>query len=234
MASTSGTVTIDRPTSAPPPIEDTRIGALRPSPLLTSVSAANSTASSPAFPTRSTLQSSSRTKGMQLGANKVPPSIAAVVLAERLAEEATAEEESNPWGDDDLMDVNADEGDWSAFETAPPPVEVPTLAVVAPKPVPAPVRPGFNNGNGFLTRTPIPHAPSKTSTTLSPPPSTNDWDTSDDGWDAPSKSSSSPAAPASTAGMTKEEKAAEMARRKEERKQRIALLKEQKKNAGKS
>jgi len=34
--------------------------------------------------------------------------------------------------------------------------------------------------------------------------------------------------------MTKEEKAAEMARRKEERKQRIALLKEQKKNAGKS
>jgi len=50
-----------------------------------------------------------------LGANKVPPSIAAVVLAERLAEEATAEEESNPWGDDDLMDVNADEGDWSAY-----------------------------------------------------------------------------------------------------------------------
>lgn len=55
---------------------------------------------------------------MQLGANKVPPSIAAAALAERLAEEATVEEESNPWGDDDLMDVNADEGDWSAYQQA--------------------------------------------------------------------------------------------------------------------
>ncbi|KAE9408578.1 ARM repeat-containing protein [Gymnopus androsaceus JB14] len=189
----------------------------------------NSTVSSPAFPTRSTLQSSSRSKGMQLGANKVPPSVAAAALAERLAEEAAVEEESNPWGDDDLMDVNADEGDWSAFETAPPPsLEVPTLAVLAPKPVPASTRPGFNGNAIAASRT-----PSKASSTFSPPPSTNDWDTPDDGWDAPNKSSSPPVALASTANMTKEEKAAEMARRKEERKQRIALLKEQKKNAGK-
>lgn len=55
---------------------------------------------------------------MQLGASKVPSSIAAA-LAEQLAEEVSVEdgvEVSNPWGDDDLMDVNADEGDWSEFQ----------------------------------------------------------------------------------------------------------------------
>jgi hypothetical protein len=48
---------------------------------------------------------------MQLGANKVPArALAAAVLAE---EEAG----SGGWGDSgaDLMDVNADEGDWSEF-----------------------------------------------------------------------------------------------------------------------
>lgn len=39
-------------------------------------------------------------------------------LAAEWAEEAAAEAEanqSNPWGSDDLMDVNADEDDWSEF-----------------------------------------------------------------------------------------------------------------------
>ena len=40
------------------------------------------------------------------------------LLAE-LEDEATAET-VNAWGNDDLMDVNADEGDWSAFESAEP------------------------------------------------------------------------------------------------------------------
>lgn len=51
---------------------------------------------------------------MQLGASKVPPSVAAAVLAEQLAEEAAVSEgDSNPWGNDDLIDVNADADDWS-------------------------------------------------------------------------------------------------------------------------
>lgn len=52
---------------------------------------------------------------MQLGANKVPSSIAAAVLAEEWTQEAAADSvgNDNPWGSDDLIDVNADEDDWS-------------------------------------------------------------------------------------------------------------------------
>ncbi|KAJ3842095.1 armadillo-type protein [Lentinula raphanica] len=242
MAPSTAT-SLDRPTSAPPPAEDTRIGNLRPSPLLTSISAANSTVTSPALPIRPSFQSSSKTKGMQLGASKVPSSIAAA-LAETLADEVSIEdhglEASNPWGDDDLMDVNADEGDWSAFESAPAPVPVTvTPAVVAPKPVSASTRFG-SNGFGSATsapksRTPVPSMSNKTSSTISPSSSTNGWDQGD-AWDTPSTAqrSTSPATPIPTSTMTKEEKAAEMARRKEERKQRIAMLKEQKKHATQS
>ncbi|KAF5388789.1 hypothetical protein D9757_005678 [Collybiopsis confluens] len=232
---------VDRPTSAPPPPEESRIGELRPSPLITSISASNSTVSSPAFPTRSSLQSSSKAKGMQLGASKVPSNVsAAAMLAEQLALEATVEEgESNPWGDEDLIDVNADEGDWSAFETAPLPV-VTSPAVVAPKPVP--VISGFNGSGSAASNsipkssTPMSRTPSKASSTLTLSSTTDDWGTPDNSWDAfaeVARSSSPAAIPISTLNMTKEERAAEMARRKEERKQRIATLKEQKKSASK-
>lgn len=109
---------IERPTSAPPPLDGTtansRIGDLRPSQLLsvpTTLSAANSAVSSPVI-----LGSPvSRAKGMQLGANKIPASVASAALAVQLADEVAAAEgvEGNPWGSDDLMDVNADDGDWS-------------------------------------------------------------------------------------------------------------------------
>ncbi|KIO30376.1 hypothetical protein M407DRAFT_155749 [Tulasnella calospora MUT 4182] len=64
------------------------------------------------------------------------------------------------------------------------------------------------------------------------PEGTDDWDTSDSAWKAEDSTagptaSATPTTPLSA--MSKEEKAAEMARRKEERKQRIAQLKEQKK-----
>ncbi|KAF5370779.1 hypothetical protein D9758_002135 [Tetrapyrgos nigripes] len=233
LQSTIASSTLDRSTSAPPPAENNKTSYIRPSPLMTSISAANSTVTSPSFPTKSTPSSSSKAKGMQLGANKVSPGVAAAALAQQLEEEAAAEEgvsQDNPWGNDDLMDVNADEDDWSAFESAPSP-PTPAPQIVAPKPVSATSSfNGIRTGNN-ASRTPstLSHA----SSTLSPPPQNNDWD-SGDGWDdTPAKStprSVSPAAP-STANMTKEEKAAEMARRKEERKQRIAALKEQKKNA---
>jgi hypothetical protein len=56
----------------------------------------------------------SRTGAMQLGAAKVPTS----KLAAELAAEASSAATSG-WGDGDLMDVNADESDWSMFASAP-------------------------------------------------------------------------------------------------------------------
>lgn len=90
---------------------------------------------------------------MQLGANKVPTGVASAALASKLADEVAASEginDGNPWGTDDLIDINADQDDWSesvfcllhrkltflysgAFESAP----TPAFAVVEPKPVSA-------------------------------------------------------------------------------------------------
>jgi SCY1-like protein 1 len=56
-----------------------------------------------------------KARGLQLGANKKP----AGALAAEIAAEANAGVPGG-WGDGgDLMDVNADEGDWNAFESAP-------------------------------------------------------------------------------------------------------------------
>jgi len=256
MSSAIG-IGIDRPTSAPPPVAgsstDPRIGNLRPSPLFTTLSAANSTVSSPVVPTRPAQQS--KAKGLQLGANKVPPSVAAAALAAQLAEETAAANDisgSNPWGTDDLIDVNADQDDWSAFESAPP------LRVEAKHDTVELGFGGIGNTNGN-TNGSISHqfdepwgvtgnsSPWADQTIENPIPSVqtrkvpatikqttvssvvNDWDAAG-GWDEPEKKSSSVPA-ASMSGMTKEDRAAEMARRKEERKQRIAQLKEQKKHA---
>lgn len=109
MQSAIGGGSIDRPTSAPPP-DDSRVGNF----LITSVSAANSTVTTPAiqgFPAKPI----SKHKGLQLGASK-SSSAAAVALIDQLTEEVAAEShgfESNPWAGDDLMDVNADDDDWS-------------------------------------------------------------------------------------------------------------------------
>lgn len=69
----------------------------------------------PSFPASST-QSTLRTKGMQLGVNKVTPSVAAAILAEEWTEGAIdSGDNSNPWGNDDLIDINDDHNDWSEF-----------------------------------------------------------------------------------------------------------------------
>lgn len=118
----NSTGSIYRPISAPPPLGgvDTAKSSLRPSPLPfvpSSKSAANSTVSSPSITRTSTLGvgAASRAKGMQLGASKVPAGMAAASLAAQLEEEAAAEDgvQDNPWGTDDLIDINADEDDWS-------------------------------------------------------------------------------------------------------------------------
>ncbi|KAJ6593650.1 hypothetical protein B0H19DRAFT_29582 [Mycena capillaripes] len=128
ITSASG-LTIDRPTSAPGPVGGPSTYPLDIEP--TGVKSGIST------PTRS------KSKAMQLGAHKVPASVAAAALVEQLAEEAAAAEgEGNPWGNDDLIDVNADDDDWSwvfillfssctkqwigAFETAQPTVVAPS------------------------------------------------------------------------------------------------------------
>jgi len=77
--------------------------------------------------------------------------------------------------------------------------------------------------------------PRKPSTTSVPEAQdTEGWDNTDGNWDgAESSSHAGSSALVPLAGMSKEDKAAEMARRREERKQRIAQLKEQKKAGGK-
>ncbi|KAJ7287403.1 armadillo-type protein [Mycena rebaudengoi] len=223
---------IDRPTSAPVPVAG-------PSSVRPIGSASKSGISTP----------TAKSKGMQLGAHKLPASVAAAALVEQLAEEAAAAEtEGNPWGDDDLMDVNADDDDWSAFETAKPATDftdssATNLTVASSSSDP------WNMNRGTTVASddpwgalPVPKSPvpSYARSTPAPPAASppvlveaNGWDTVG-AWEEPSekKASSTHTAP-STVTLTKEEKAAEMARRKEERKQRIAQMKEQKKTNGK-
>jgi len=179
---------------------------------------------------------------MQLSAHKASSS----VLPGGLAEDVR-------W-DGDLMDVDADADDWNAFESAPVHSGGPNAVGAgwgtvttaddedpwgafedpAPPPVPIPVT--------ELTSSPLTVTPARTPSAqtarparvaaLSPSSSPR---TTPLASPAPSEgaafpTASSPSSVPSKAGMTKEEKAAEMARRKEERKQRIAQLKEQKKN----
>ncbi|KAG5646819.1 hypothetical protein DXG03_002196 [Asterophora parasitica] len=197
---------------------------------LSNVSFSDQTMSAAATPLSSPpLQLTSRTKGMQLGASKVPSSS---TIADKWAEEvAESTSGENPWGNDDLIDVNADEDDWSAFETAPvaPPI------VVVPKPITTGLGLGtIGKLDGNARRTnPSLGAPSNPSSRAptpasSPPPQTQT------GLDSTRKSLSPAPATPNSSDMSKEDRAAEMARRKEERKQRIALLKEQKKNAARA
>ncbi|OSD01310.1 ARM repeat-containing protein [Trametes coccinea BRFM310] len=257
MASAAG-ASIDRPTSAPAPLGANGMGSLNGSAnalfATTAPPPLTSTFSSPTtVPTRSTTTAagSSKSKGMQLGATKVPTSVPSIPdWAEEAAAEIESSQGTNPWGNDDLMDVNADEDDWSAFETAPAPVaqasglgfgSIPmqssTSSAATADPWAAPASNNAPSSNEWGS----PHAtlapqPSRTSSgprmgistpLASPRPSSIAR--------SPTPSDSGKAEPASTshstAGMSKEEKAAEMARRKEERRQRIAALKEQKKHA---
>ncbi|KXN90149.1 N-terminal kinase-like protein [Leucoagaricus sp. SymC.cos] len=217
----------------------------------------------------STLSPSTSTKGkgLQLGgsARGKSSSNAIADFAKELEDESSGPGGlgDNPWGNDDLMDINADEDDWSAFETAPAPSSPsptiqpqPTKLTTTSNTIPS----GSSNGvrktsSSGTTNTLSPPSTTKTRPGLqraispvpsnhrstpvhSPPPSAAaDWSDADD-WGKPEPVGSASPAISTTSStvtpMTKEEKVAEMARRKEERKQRIAMLKEQKKNAAKA
>ena len=96
---------IDRPTSAPP------IKSLSNSngEILPSHSASFQSSPAVASP-----QSAAKGNVLRLGANKASSSIAIDSLVNKLAEEAAefTTIEGNPWGSDDLIDINADADDW--------------------------------------------------------------------------------------------------------------------------
>ncbi|KAG8213526.1 hypothetical protein J3R82DRAFT_10158 [Butyriboletus roseoflavus] len=173
-------------------------------------------------------------KGLQLGGSKTNAKAVAVQLAEQVAAE---EGGNNNWGNNDLMDVNADEGDWSAFESAPA-VAVSRFTSAA------------DLGFGF-SRPSSPKGEDEWGAmdTLASPLNVASW-----GSPRPPSPNQLPLrlplvldlllyhhralyqqiqepVQKSIVGMSKEEKASEIARRKEERRLRIEKLKEQKKNA---
>ncbi|KZV89649.1 hypothetical protein EXIGLDRAFT_140013 [Exidia glandulosa HHB12029] len=242
---------LDRPMSAPPP----------PSGLNGSVSAApKPPLASPALSTSSAFAGApkpSRAKGLQLGASKQPASLAAQIAAADDDADGAAIEDA--WGGD-LMDVTADEGDWTAFESAPLPAAdedddgfdnpwaeaaaaaaPPSLSLTQPPKPKAKPKPAAHT---FASSAPVPafkpitppvvHAPVKASAIArvarpavaspSPPKPKNDgwgesWgdnDDADDGGIPPEPAEPEPAS-AATPPLTKEDKAAEMARRREER-----------------
>ncbi|WWD19545.1 hypothetical protein CI109_104006 [Kwoniella shandongensis] len=195
----------------------------------------------------------SSTTGLKLGGKKAaatPSNLADVVAGEWEEEDA-----GNAWGMDDLIDVNADQDDWSAFESAP----VPEIVVPPPQSYYVKSPPKANGEASASTSKPAspiipnqspkpspvaafahvksPLVPSSPALMKSPSPSvaaTDDWGDVDDASPSsaiasPQKAAASAAAVSSLAGMSKEEKEKEMARRREERKARIAAMKEQKK-----
>lgn len=174
----------------------------------------------------------SSSSGMRLGGTK--PKTAAPNLADVLADEWHDADEGveTAWGNDDLIDVNADTDDWAAFESAP----IPEVAVAPPQSYY--VKPPTQT-NGTVRPSPPKAArvaPAKVAPTLapvvpatipkpSPKPAQTPSLASNDGWGDIDDSRSGAASPApsasnvaSLAGMSKDEKDKEMARRREERK----------------
>ncbi|TXT11143.1 hypothetical protein VHUM_01894 [Vanrija humicola] len=141
-------------------------------------------------------------------------------LADALAADFEDDEVANAWGNDDLINVNADDDDWTAFEeapvevAAPPPAQSYYVSPPAPKPSPKPA-PAKPEPVAPLAPKPVKAVPAAAK---SPPPS-----------ESARSSISEPAKPSTPqpnlSSLSKEEKDKEMARRREERKARIAAMK---------
>lgn len=243
-----------------------------PSPVVNGITAEHS---APAVPNTTRPQAPSKAKGLQLGATKQPLNkTAASSLAAELEKEAAAEiSGSDAWANEgDLIDVNADAGDWSEslcllfrlsplthqaaqladFQSGPLPLELedtwgdsldqeinePASVIITAAPlVLAPAArtftpsPRVSSSPAQLAKLQNPVIPQQKSSPAvhappNPAPSRSVALASPDDWDEDFSESIPPspaAAPSSVtgsgAGMTKEERAAEMARRREERKQ---------------
>ncbi|WOO79216.1 N-terminal kinase-like protein [Vanrija pseudolonga] len=138
-------------------------------------------------------------------------------LADALAADFEDDEVANAWGNDDLINVNADDDDWTAFEeapqevaAAPPPQSYYVTPAAKPAPKPAPPKP-----EPVVAPKPVKAAPA---VAKSPPPT-----------ESARSSISEPSKPSTPqpnlSSLSKEEKDKEMARRREERKARIAAMK---------
>ncbi|WVO12455.1 hypothetical protein L204_100054 [Cryptococcus depauperatus] len=188
---------------------------------------------------------SSQTGGLKLNnARKPKQSLADQLAAEVAAEEVNDWDSGNAWGNDDLMDVNADDDDWSTFESAPVPgihVLPPQSYYVTPaqsKPKPksastntALVVPAATESTSAPTvQSPKPIKPPTISTPLAPA-SVSPSSFIKSPLSSRHGSETTPPLPTVTtpqpslAGLSKEEKDKEMARRREERKAKIAAMK---------
>ena len=163
---------------------------------------------------------------MNLGGRSTPksdPSIADAVAGEWDDDGAAA----NAWGTEDLIDVNADEDDWAAFESAPiaDAVLAPQSYYVTPS---APASTSKTTHKPYNKVTPQPSPPKPAAVKKSTPVISSipapDASATENGWGSIDETErvSTPeptAAPQpSLAGMSKDEKDKEMARRREERK----------------
>ncbi|EJU03966.1 ARM repeat-containing protein [Dacryopinax primogenitus] len=209
--------------------------------------------SAPQRPPPTPLTSASSSKGgMQLRSHTTSSDKMSALLAEVTDADEGDADGVNAW-EGDLIDVNADADDWSAFEAAPvnrkdmdeddggwdqpapePAYRLSTVSSTANR------TPGIQlsstSRNAFTpppARPPAPLAPKPVPVTSAAAPKfapADTWGTFDDASSTPSRAStpvSAVVAAPSLAGMSKEEKAAELARRREERKQRIAQAKAQ-------
>lgn len=180
------------------------------------------------------------------------------ILAGEFEDDADEDEVANAWGVDDLIDVNADEDDWSGFEAAPTPMEVlPKVATSKPPkastPAPAPTsskapirtsservsRPSTSSSSSRVTEhsnmpemdDPWSNSGPNGRSGVTSPPIASGW-TNDAHWEEipPQRAESPSTTPnVSLSGLSKEDKEKEMARRREERKARIAAMKGAKK-----
>ncbi|CUA72943.1 hypothetical protein RSOLAG22IIIB_10416 [Rhizoctonia solani] len=203
QGSLSNAPSTDRPVSAPPESLGTPTISALPSP-------AASIATVP-----------SHGKGMQLGTKTSTKQLPNE--DDEWGADTGAADVANAWGGD-LMDVNADTDDWGAFEAAAPEPVAPKPVSITPsraKTAPTPARTN--------TLSP-PQTKPRTSSPLASPSVKNvdTWGSFEQEAPAAASEKTEPAKNMSLAGLSKEEKAAEMARRREERKQKIAQMKAQK------
>ncbi|KAF7428465.1 hypothetical protein PC9H_007689 [Pleurotus ostreatus] len=172
-----------------------------------------------------------QSKGLKLGSAKAHADDSFIAELEK-----DSSHDSNPWAAEDLMDVNADQDDWSAFESAPAPVinlEITNdlgFDVQDPWEHQDPVPPKPRSFSSSTPPSVKPLSVARTVSSLSDPAGRDEWGAFAIKPNVVAEAKTTISVPNTplAATMSKEDRAAEMARRKEERRQRIAMLKEKK------
>ncbi|KAJ9115267.1 hypothetical protein QFC20_001134 [Naganishia adeliensis] len=212
--------------------------------------------SRPSTPNQASRVPATRKAGaMQLGgaSGSARPGVHKPALSTSLIDELAGEFEedgdavADAWGSNDLMDVNADGDDWSAFEEAPVPLVVQKPSTQSSQRVKQDTMPDdpWADPVPVMPTKSVPKPKPATSSASKPlrpkqaiPPialsTSNEWDAVQDsdwqnsGSQVAADDKPSPPVNISLAGLSKEEKEKEMARRREERKARIEAMKKNK------